>query len=125
MSTSRLATWGRMMALDRIITLKITAPGSRNQHGEYVPGPITFEGPVWAERRYLTLEDIADEGGMSNDHRREWKIRYREDALAAANDFLDRVSVTDGGIAFNLLSLIESPDERRLTHLTLEGVQPT
>ena len=47
------------MALDRRITIKIEAFGTRDENGQYVPGAVT-EYPVWAERRAAGSSDQAN-----------------------------------------------------------------
>ena len=81
------------MPLDRRITVNVTAPGGRNEHGEYVDGATTTLA-LWADVMTPDLEAIAEEGrGSLSVLRRDWRLRYRADiALSIPSN----VTVTDG-----------------------------
>ena len=67
-----------MADLDRLITLNIEGPGGRNQHGEYVDGPVTAYR-VWAfTDSSLNDIDLGAEGFRLSNTRR-YRIRWRQD----------------------------------------------
>ena len=50
------------MPLDRPATIRLTAPGARNEHGEFVPGAVT-DYRVWLTRVAAPAErDVTAEG---------------------------------------------------------------
>ena len=51
------------MAFDRRITIHIEALGTRDGHGEYIPGPTT-DYPVWTERRAAGSQDTLTPTGL-------------------------------------------------------------
>lgn len=108
------------MPPDRVITLRIRESGTRNDYGEYVPGQVT-EHRAWATRIDKSLEDIATEGGQSNEIRRTFRIRWRRDIVDAAAGFLDRLAVVENGQEFNVENLVEVEDGRR-RFLDIEAV---
>ena len=111
------------MPADRLITIGAGTPGHRNDQGVWVPGTtITFR--VWATRKDRSLEDISGEGGMRNETRRDWRIRWRSDVATLA---LDTMTVTDGAQDFDVLNMIELTDDGRTRRrfLELQGVHTT
>lgn len=109
------------MPLGRLVQVEIFARGTRNEHGEYIPGAVTFKGNVWTERRDLDLEAIIDEGGTTSAFRRTWRIRWDQDLYDAALDFLARVVVTDNGLPFMTQSVIEDESSQRRRYLLITG----
>ena len=115
------------MPADRLITVNITTPGMRNQHGEYVEG-ATIAVRSWASRRDRSQEDIEQEGGTRDEVRRDWVIRWdRRIALVPVT----RLDVVDDGVTFNVLNMVEitrrgrgQPDLRR-RFLEIQGVFTT
>jgi hypothetical protein len=63
------------MALDRRITIKIEAFGTRDENGQYVPGAVT-EYPVWAERRAAGSSDQATGGGFVTVSAQNYGVRW-------------------------------------------------
>ena len=63
------------MPADRRITVNVQAEGTRNQHNEYVPGPVTPLA-VWASKYDLRLIDVEEAGGVRSEVTRRWRIRY-------------------------------------------------
>ena len=113
------------MPVDRLITVSVEQPGSRNMYGEYVEGE-TAEHRVWAGRFDRDLEDIESEGGTRNETRRDWRIRWRAD-IANVTD-LTTVSVVDGGQTFNVQNLQEETGRDGRTRrrwLRISGVHTT
>ena len=66
------------MALDRRITIQIEEFGTRNQNGEYIPGPVT-NYPVWAERRAAGSSDHATGGGFITVSAQNYGVRWFRD----------------------------------------------
>ena len=83
------------MPLDRRITVNVTSPGGRNEHGEYVDG-TTATLTLWADVMTPDLEQIAEEGrGGLTVLRRDWRLRYRADI---AMSIPINVTVSDGTV---------------------------
>ena len=91
------------MPADRLITVNVIAEGQRNQYGEYVPGATTAFR-TWATRQDLSQEDKEQEGGIRDETRRDWRIRW--DSRIAVTP-VSRLEVVDGGLTFNVLNLLE------------------
>ena len=114
------------MPADRLITVNITTPGMRNQHGEYVEG-ATIAVRSWASRRDRSQEDIEQEGGTRDEVRRDWVIRW-DSRIALTPP--SRLAVEDSGVTFNVLNMVEvtrqgrAPDLRR-RFLDVQGVHTT
>ena len=115
------------MPADRIISVAITSPGMRNQFGEYVEG-TTASIRTYATRRDRSAEDIATEGGMRNETRRDWRIRW-DSRIASAP--VSMLSIVDGGQTFNALNMTEvtrqgrGQADLRRRFLDLQGVFTT
>ena len=105
-----------MPALDRRIVVNVEGPETRNQFGETVPGVITPYG-VWAQRRDAGSSDIDTTGGVVVQSRVEWNIRYRDDFNSME---VATLSVLDGLETYDIETVTESDDRRRM--LTLTGV---
>ena len=103
-----------MPTLDRRITVNVTGPETRNEHGENVPGVVTPYG-VWAERRDAGSSDIDTPGGVIVQNRVEWAIRYRADFLSLD---VTSISVTDSGLHYSVETVAEGDDRRRMLNLT-------
>ena len=96
------------MPLDRRITIQYEGPGgTRNQHGEYVPGP-TVNLAVWAQRYDLDAQDIEGEGGVSTSARRDWRVRWT-DTLSGErlSHRFASLRVIDSNVTFNVTNVIE------------------
>ena len=111
------------MPVDRIITVRTTTEGMRNEHGEFEPGVAT-DHTVWASRIDASIKDVEESGGTRGETQRAWRIRYRAD-LAAITD-LTRIAVIDGGVTFNVQNFIEETGRDAKTRrrwLRITGVQ--
>ena len=109
------------MAFDRVVTVTVYGPYTRNEHRETVKGlPVDYE--VWATVFDKSLEDKEGEGGTSLQRRRDWKIRYAEPF--AITD-ITRMEVTDGGLLYDVKTIIEDTGrvgQIRHRYLTIQGV---
>lgn len=98
------------MALDRLITIAIEGPGSRNDYGEFVPGtPHTRR--TWATRTDLDLEKTIAEGGTRTEGRRNWRVRWYAELAGALPD---TVTVTDElDRVWQVVGVVEVENRRR------------
>ncbi len=80
------------MPLDRRISVTVSKPGRRNEHGEFVPGTSTTH-ELWADVTMPDLERQTDEGRTQAQLRRDWRVRYRNDIAGALPS---NVVVSDG-----------------------------
>ena len=110
-----------IMPLDRRITVTIATTGF-NKYGE--PETMTTSIPVWATRMDGDVEDVEQEGGVRNEIRRDYRIRWRADVAAA---FVSDVAVQDGALRFNALRVSEQTDQGRTRRrwLLIQGVYST
>ena len=111
------------MPVDRIITVRTTTEGMRNEHGEFEPGVAT-DHTVWASRIDASIKDVEESGGSRDETQRDWRIRYRADVAAIAE--LSRVTVIDDGLTFNVQNLIEETGRDGITRrrwLRISGVK--
>ena len=103
------------MALDRRITIRIRAEGTRDGHGEYVPGAVT-EYPVWAEQRGAGSADTVTPQGTEVTAVRAYTVRHFE-ALAEAP--ISRVDVVDHrGHVWNAENITLSDARRRFIDIS-------
>ena len=112
------------MPADRLITVTVTSEGMRNEHGEYVDGVVTAIR-TWATRSDKSQEDKEQEGGALDVTRRNWRIRWLS---GIADKPVSMVAVTDDGLAFNVLNVVEVTGRRgelRRRWLDIEGVHST
>ena len=108
------------MALDRRITIKIEAIGTRDSNGTYIPGPVA-EYPVWAERRSAGSSDQATSGGFITQSAQNYIVRWFQ-ALELAD--ISLVEVEDEfGITWDADSVSPSDARRRL--ITLQVLRST
>ena len=111
------------MPVDRIITVRLTSEGMRNEFGEFVPG-AAVDHRVWASRFDASLTDLAESGGSRDETQRDWRIRYRAD-VAAISD-LTKLEIIDDEVTFNVLNMIEETGRdgnTRRRWLRITGVQ--
>ena len=111
------------MGFDRRITLAIRGAGRRNDHDEYIPGPLT-NYPVWAELRPVDLERVVQTGGILTLVYGEWRVRYLQALMDAASD-LTRVMVVEAAEAFTVRNVIEDTGRNgqdRRKYIIIEGV---
>ena len=104
--------------LDRLIILTVTTT-SRNQYGEAVES--SSDHRVWATRTDQSLEEMTEEGGDRDEGRRDWRIRW---SSLFAGMQPSALSVTENGLTWNVINIIEVPDMRR-RFLDLQGVRST
>ena len=112
------------MPIDRLIVVAVSATGARDEHGEYIDGDVTAYR-VWAERKDRSQEDKQTEGGSLDETRRNWRIRW---VKAIADMPVSMVAVTDDGLAFNVLNMVEITGRRgelRRRWLEIEGAHTT
>ena len=114
------------MPANRLITVHVQTPGDYNQYGEYVEG-AKVAIRTWASRRDRTQEDIHEEGGVRDETRRDWTIRW--DSRIANTSTLD-LGVVDGEDTFTIANMVEETRRRgtqdlRRRFLTLQGVYTT
>ena len=114
------------MPADRRITVNVEAEGDYNQYGEYVDGAVT-PIEVWANRRDRRQEDIAEEGGMRDETRRDWRIRWDKRIASVPTS---RLAVVDGAGTFSVLNVVEVTRQRqgqdlRRRLLDVQGVYST
>ena len=108
------------MPLDRLITIHVEEPGSRDEDGRFVPGPV-IDSTVWATRFDQTLEDIEESGGNREQATRAWRIRWRRDV---ADTVASRLRVSDDGLTFETVNVIEETDDGRTRRrwMLIEGI---
>ena len=108
------------MALDRRITIKIEELGTRDDEGEYIPGPVA-EYPVWAERRAAGSSDQATGGGFITVSAQNYGVRwFRELELAD----IALVEVEDEyGVTWDADSI--SPNDARRRFINIQVLRTT
>ena len=111
------------MPADRRITVKIQAPGMRNERGRFLPGAVTALG-VWASRRDVGQELKIERQGSRDETSRDWRIRW--DARIALIP-TDQLKVEDGGETFTITNMVEVTEQRggpnlRRRFLDLQGI---
>ena len=113
-----------MPTLDRRITVNVTGPETRNEHGETVPGVVTPLG-LWATRRDLTNEDIEQAGGVLGIIERDYIVRYDKRISEAGAALL---SVVDAGLTLNVTNVTEAAgdraERRKYIRIQAKGVTP-
>ena len=112
------------MPVDRLITVRNAGEGFYNDFGEYeMPVPVDIR--VWAGRRDKDAEDIESEGGVRDETRRDWRIRYRSDIADVPTS---QLSVVDGPLTFDVLNVVEVTGRDSTTRrrwLDIQGVYTT
>ena len=113
------------MPADRRITVNVSTEGSRNEHGEFVPGTVTAIA-AWALRRDVSQERKIERQGTRTETSRDWRVRW--DARIA-NSPTTLLKVEDGGETFTITNMVEvtaqrggAPDLRR-RFLDLQGIR--
>lgn len=105
-----------MADLDRLVTLTIRGPHTRDENNRAVPGPITFQGQIWA--RYDDLgsgTEVGSGGILQTISYRNFMIRYRADMVDISP--LTRIDVADDESREWALVKIGEPDRRRFMEL--------
>ena len=112
-----------LQAFDRRIEIGVREVGTRNQHGEFVPGARTGH-PVWAYVTDAGTVDIEAPEGIYLAQRRAFVVRFRLEFLMAGPFRLDVVDQYQ--IAFNVEEVTEnaSPGFRQRT-MTITGIAVT
>ena len=112
------------MPADRRITINVSEEGTRNEHGEFVPGAITPIG-AWASRRDVGQERKLERRGTRDETSRDWRIRWNSRIASSPTTLL---KVEDGGETFTIINMVEvtaqrggAPDLRR-RFLDLQGI---
>ena len=108
------------MALDREITIRIEAVGTRDNHGDYIPGPTT-EYNVWAERSAAGSNDQPTSGGFITVSVQNYTVRWFKE-LELANLALVEVEDEFGQI-WDPDSIAAGDERRRL--ITLQCIRTT
>ena len=104
-----------MPALDRRITLHLEAEGTRDDQGDYVPGPTT-DYPVWARIVGAGSSDSATGEGSRINRISNFLVRW---FLALEQARVDRVTITDEhGRTWNADTIGESDARRRALTVT-------
>lgn len=112
------------MPQDRIVTVNVTAMGDRDEHGDFVPGPVTAHR-VWVSKRDDDAERVIETGGMRSERQRRWRMRWIGSVYTSA---LSLLQVVDNGRIFNVINVVEvvnqrnAPDLRR-RFIDLTGVE--
>ena len=79
------------MPFDTIITIHIEALGMRDEHGEYVPGPVT-DYEVWADETGAGSIDTPTVGGLIVTAGRTFLVRWFRELAVTFDPF---VTITD------------------------------
>ena len=107
------------MPYDRRITVSIEADGDFNEHGEYVPGPVTAYG-VWASVSDGGSTDVERPEGTIIVQGKLWQMRWTS-VFAAAN--VNFVSITDEtGALYDAERIAEQTQYGRHRVIEMEGI---
>ena len=112
------------MPADRRITINVSEEGTRDDHGDFVPGAVTALG-VWATRRDVGQERKTERQGTRDETSRDWRIRWdARIALIPTN----QLKVEDGGETFTIINMVEvtrqgrGEQDLRRRFLDLQGI---
>ena len=112
------------MPADRRITINVSEEGTRNEHGEFVPGAITSIG-AWASRRDVSQQLKIERQGTRDETSRDWRVRWDS---RIANSPTTLLKVEDGGETFTIVNMVEITEQRgrapdlRRRFLDLQGI---
>ena len=107
------------MAFDRIATFHISAPGTRDDHGEYIPGPVT-DHRIWTDIEDFGETEVEVAGTFRIVRAARFIVRWRAD-WATTLDSL-HVRITDhNGHNFGVTSISDFTRHRRRL-LTFQAV---
>ena len=114
------------MPADRRITINVSEEGTRNEHGEFVPGAITPIG-AWASRRDVSQERKIERQGTRTETLRDWRVRWDS---RIANSPTTLLKVDDGAETFTIINMVEVTEQRsgqdlRRRFLDLQGLHGT
>lgn len=109
------------MAFDRIAVFHIEEEGTRNDHGEYVPGPVR-DHRIWTEIEDGGETEVSDGSGFRIVRAARFSVRWRADWAGPLD--ARRVRVTDhNGDGFGITSITDfTRARRRLLVFTGVGV---
>ena len=112
------------MPADRRITVNVSTEGHRNEHGDYIPGPVTAIG-AWASRRDVDQVRKLERGGTRDQTSRDWRVRWDS---RIANSPTSLLQVEDGAETFTVINMVEVTEQRRAPDLRrrfldLQGIQ--
>ena len=79
------------MPFHRVIIVHTQAIGTRDEHGEYVDGPVT-DHRIWVEQTVTGSSDILTDAGSTIVAQRQWAARY---VRAIATHRADLITATD------------------------------
>ena len=96
------------MPADRRITINVSEEGTRNEHGELVPGAITPIG-AWSNRRDVGQERKLERQGTRDETSRDWRIRWDSRIALSPTTLL---KVEDGGETFTITNMVEVTQQR-------------
>ena len=104
----------------------MSTEGSRNEHGEFVPGTMTPIG-VWASRRDVSQERKIERQGTRTETLRDWRVRWDS---RIANSPTTLLKVDDGAETFTIINMVEVTEQRsgqdlRRRFLDLQGLHGT
>ena len=102
-----------MAFLDRRITLHIQAEGHRDNHGRYIPGPVT-DVEVWAQVTDGGQSDVLFGGCVIVVSRAVFSIRWRSDVAATP---VSRLSLTFDGQVWNCETVTNFADRHRFLQI--------
>ena len=96
------------MPADRRITINVSEEGTRNEHGEFVPGEVT---PIaaWARRRDVGQERKIERQGTRDETSRDWRVRWDSRIASIPTS---RLKVEDGGETFTVINMVEVTEQR-------------
>ena len=91
------------MPADRRITVNLSEEGTRDEHGDYVPGAVT---PIemWASRQDVGQERKIERQGTRDETSRDWRIRWDSRIASSPTNLL---KVEDGGVTFTIINMVE------------------
>lgn len=113
-----------MADLDRLVTLTIRDDLVYDDvDGEFVPGPITFRGVVWARYADLGSGSELDGGLIRTISYRNFMIRWRQDLVSISNPHI-RIAVEDESSNAWVVRKIGEPEPRR-RYMDIETVRQT
>ena len=107
-----------MADLDRLITLYVSDEGARDEHGEYIDGPVhTYR--VWASVDDAFADVTFSPGYLALSDERTYRVRWRSDLADRAVTLIDLAD--DAGVTFRV-TRIRTVERRRFQDLfTIAG----
>ena len=102
------------MPLDTPITIRLQAIGTRDEHGEYVPGPVTSYS-VWSDQTNSGSTDTVTGGGSVVVEVRTFTVRWFQEL---ADHRTDLITLTVDGDRWDVESVGIGRDRRRALQIT-------